>query len=507
VNGEARGPRRQLRRSAYWAVLCLVLASYLWRVSGLGLRFPAPWPDEGFFLWPAIAFQEANRLFAPQLNPERDLLWMPPGYMIVQGLVFKLTGFSLGWARCLSALYVCAAASALAALFAGLRARFVHLLLLGVFLHAPITLLAGNTARMEALLLATACAALLCIARGRLGPGLALLAAGPLVHPNGAFFAVGGAVCFLQRVAFARERRRAVLRQLLWLGLPLLLWAAYASYVARHWDDFVTDMTYQLNLKRLWDVASGGYGPRLVEWEVLVPALAALLGAAWAAWRRLPLFALLVFAASALVLTLMTRGWMYDVYLVLAQLLVAVACVEVARDVVARRAGGRARFAAWAGAATGLVLALGLGLAWTRGPLALTSVRIATVYPEPITGVPYVDESDRRALRAYLDSLRHTGRDLTVQFLPWSDSLLFRDLEGDGLRFQQPTFHEARSDVSILHESRWASEELRKTSLLLAIHREGITREALEEIHARDGTERWLVYRRDAPGAAAPAPK
>jgi hypothetical protein len=196
---------------------------------------------------------------------------------------------------------------------------------------------------------------------------------------------------------------------------------------------------------------------------------------------------------------------MYEVYLALAQLLVAVACVETAYDVAARRAGSRARVPALAAAAAGLLLAIGLNGALSHGPLALGSVRASTVHPEPIAGVPYFDASDRRAVRAYLDSLRGSGRELTVQFLPWSDALLFHDLDGAGLRLQQPTRHERPSDVSILHESRWISDELQQTSGILLIHREGATRDRLVEIHSRDGTERWLAFRRTDAGTTGPS--
>jgi hypothetical protein len=396
--------------------------------------------------------------------------------------------------------------AALAALFAGLRARFVHLVLLGVFLHAPIALLAGNTARMEPLLLAAVCGAVLCIARGHAWAGLALLAGVPLVHPNGAFFALGGGLYFLQRLVVCPEQRRISVRRLAWLGLPLALWVAYAAYVAQHWESFLGDMAFQLTFKRFLDFTSGGYLARLQQWEVLVPAFATGITGAYAAWRRLPLAPLFALAVSGQVLIVMAMGWMYEVYLALAQLLVAVACVEMTLDVATLRARGRRRVPGLAAAVAGLLLAVGLGRVLTQGPLALTSVEYSTVYPERIDGVPYLDETDQRAVRAYLESLGRSGRDLTVHFLPWSDALLFHDLDRPGLRFQQPTFHERRSDVCILHESRWISDHLRESSLLIAIHGEGVTRDRLQEIHSRDGTERWLVFRRDPAGTTAPSP-
>ena len=84
---------------AYWALVGAALAAYAIAHRSLGLSFPIPWPDEASFMWPAIAVAERSSLLAPELNPERPLCWMPPVYMLVQGAIFKLTGFTLTWAR------------------------------------------------------------------------------------------------------------------------------------------------------------------------------------------------------------------------------------------------------------------------------------------------------------------------------------------------------------------------------------------------------------------------
>ena len=64
--------------------------------------------------------------------------------------------------------------------------RFSHLALIGVFLHSPILLLAGNTARMEPLVLLVGLAGFREVWRGAVASGLSVLALAPLVHPAGA---------------------------------------------------------------------------------------------------------------------------------------------------------------------------------------------------------------------------------------------------------------------------------------------------------------------------------
>ena len=97
----------------YWATLLAFFGAYVWVHQLAGLTFPIPWPDEGTFLWQALAFADGNTLFAPQVHPDRHIMWMPPGYMIVQGLIFKWASFSLEWARWLSAIYLMGAMAAL----------------------------------------------------------------------------------------------------------------------------------------------------------------------------------------------------------------------------------------------------------------------------------------------------------------------------------------------------------------------------------------------------------
>ena len=108
-------PQPRASGVAFWTIFAAFIPAYLWVHRQAGLTFPVPWPDEGTLLWQALAVARDNTLFAPQINPERHVMWMPPGYMIVQGLVFKLTDFSLTWARMLSASYLLGAVSALAA--------------------------------------------------------------------------------------------------------------------------------------------------------------------------------------------------------------------------------------------------------------------------------------------------------------------------------------------------------------------------------------------------------
>ena len=141
-------PSGRGRSLLYAGATAALLVSVLWLHARQGLSRPIPWPDEASLLWQAIAVQRETTLFAPQLRDYAHVLWMPPGYMWVTGLAFKLSGFSLEIARWLSALFVAGGGAALAAVFWRTRHPFAGLLLLAVFLWSPIAVLVGNVARM-----------------------------------------------------------------------------------------------------------------------------------------------------------------------------------------------------------------------------------------------------------------------------------------------------------------------------------------------------------------------
>lgn len=484
-------------RAAYWIALLALLLSYLAHVYTLRLTFPVPWPDEGSFLWPSIAVQEMNTLLAPQLNPDRPVMWMPPGYMIVQGLIFKVTGFSLELARALSALYLCAAVAMFAALLEKSPARMLHLGLAGVFLHGPILLLAGNTARMEPLVLLMAAGSLLLIWRDNIWPGLALAAVAPLVHPNGAYFALGAAGYVAIRLGQRPGWERHWTRGLIWLSVPALMWALYAVYVFRHWDYFHRDMGFQLSMKQSLNSHAGGILGRALQVRDASPTLL-IAGLAFHAVRRRSVLApLLAFVIPAHVLTVTTRGWMYEVYTALEYFLICAMSVHV---VWTAWPASRARFVldsrALATGASTLALAM-LGHHTLRSPAWLGGTVSFAVAPlGDRSTLAYFAPADAKAVRAYLDSLRRPGQEMIVQFHPYADALLFRDAEGSGVGFSQPTFHQSPADVYIVHESRHISRPHRAIiESLLAVQLHLLPLKQWTVIHSRDDTERWLAYR------------
>ena len=118
-----------------YACLFTIIIVYILLNNLAGYTFPIPWADEGIFLWQSISIQENNTLIAPQLNPTRPLLLMPPGYMIFTGVLFKLIGFSLNAARNISLVLMIGVVIQIVLLTRKYSLKFITLLFIGSLLR------------------------------------------------------------------------------------------------------------------------------------------------------------------------------------------------------------------------------------------------------------------------------------------------------------------------------------------------------------------------------------
>lgn len=481
-------PPARWQRLLFWGLVASGLLAFIAAGWNLGFTHPTPWPDEGSFLWQAIAFQERTSLFAPELNPDRDVLWMPPGFMVFDGVIFKLTGFTLGWARTLSTVYLAATALALAALFRPLPLRLGHALLLGIAFQFPIVVMAGNTARMEPLVLLFGAAAFVLLQKRHSVAALCVAALAPLIHPNGVFFCVGAAAVVLgeriQTGTIARRRWEWGL-----VALPFVSWSAYAVYVGLHWASFENDMGHQLVWK-VWESAvNQGRIGRAADPHASVPALLLALSLL-VLRRRASTHALLGMAVSLLLASVLTTGWLYEIYAVLLYLLLAVLISEAVATVAARRLTSTRKALVVAAAASAAVLgAVGL---LSLDPYLSRSVDSATV-PQDGKRPPYLVASDRLPVEQFLQQLEaFAPKPLRVQFVPAGDALLFADYRTDKLRFLQQTFYDGKADAYIFHDSSWFPPFVRDVYLLQLWGQE--LRTPIEQwpvLRQRDGTEIW----------------
>lgn len=481
-----RGPAWE--SAAFGAVLVVALAAYLQVHALAGLTFPIPWADEGTFLWQAIAVQERGTLFAPELNPDRHVMWMPPAYPILMGLAFDLTGFSLSGARWLSAVFVLGALLCLAGVARRLRHPVPLVALCGAVFLGRHFVLTGNIARMEALLVLAFAGAAAFLVRGRRFRALAVLALSALVHPNGLYPAA--AVAAWAGIGALRPSRRVLPSRgdWVWLGCAAAAWLAYLVYVGLHWDAFLHDMAFQLSWKGEGSPLAPAFWSRLLEPPALAIGLLLALALAWGARIGAPSVRLLLLAVPIHLLPIGPHEWYYQALRGLLFLLVCMVLVDLAGRTLDRRFATRPlrRRSLAAACLLGAGLAGGL-TGWIESPRGYPFAM--RVYGMRIARSPaYVDAGDRRAVRDLLSTRGSADAPATVMFLPWADALLFHDLRDERLRFVQPTFHTVTPDLTVIHLSRHAPADdafLGRDALEKAVR-------DLPRIRVRDRTEQWV---------------
>jgi hypothetical protein len=484
---------RPERRSSDWkgplfvGTLAVVFLWFFVTRSQIELKRPVPWPDEGSFLWQALAFRDGLSLFAPELHPGRDVLWMPPGYMVLEGTIFMIVPFSLTAARVLSAMFLCGAFACLAGVVRSFRSALGLPLLFAVFLFSPILLVVGNVARMESLVLLLSMAGFLLLSKHK-PVGLAVLALSPLVHPNGLFACVGGLVYF---AGTYRSRRPTPRRELLVFAFVALAWAAYAVYVGRHFPAFVEDMRNQLRFKEFISAEDGGAVAR-VQMPLLIVPVVLLSASVWLS-RRLgtKIGALSVLAGVFFVESVLASGWLYEAYVVFALLLATIVVVETALTVVESWTPlPSARLFALASLS---VLAAFVGRLAVNTPFASRSLVRTTANHSKLEPT-YFTPGDYLAVASVLKGLEHELGAVTVQFIPDGEALLFEKLKSRTLKFAQQTFYPARFNVVIVHESRWSPPIAHGLELMHVLSMHAGTPETTA-FRVRDETERFVALR------------
>lgn len=483
---------RRWQDAVYAGLLGAVAIAFLWTERLHDLTFPVPWPDEGSFLWPALAFRDHFTLYAPEVSPAREIFWMPPGFMVFEGIVFKVVTFSLARARLLSTLYLLLAFACLAVQVRRSRARFGHALLLAVFAFAPVFQLVGNTARMESLVLALSCGGFLLLDR-RKTAGLGVLAVAPLVHPNGVFALAGGIVYWL--VAF-RGQRKPTRTDLAVLGAAALFWLLFVLHVNRHWNAFMEDMTSQIRWKQSEAALNGPLLTRLLQPFRAVTAAVLVIAAVPALRLRARVGAMACLGSSFLVGSGFTYGWLYEVYSAMGALFAAMILLELANGLGERVSSSRVPFVI---AGAGAVLSG--GLVWiSTHPFLMASVHRATIKAAP--GAVYCTTQEHDLVEGFIKRAIRKNGPIVVQFLPDADSLLFHDLRSPSVQILTQTYFSTRPDVYILHDSPWFPPFLRDIELADFAMRNRVDAPlsawGLIAYNARGG--RWMAVQHDGPG-------
>jgi hypothetical protein len=478
-------------RETLWFRLPLILLLIAYTIMHFlaAYNLPTPWPDEAHFMWQANGLAEHLTLFAPELNAERTICWMPPGYLILLGVAIKLFGLSLGVARTFSLLTSLTAivlAVYLARRFVGSAAA--TLLSLPFVLGSPF-IASGNVARMESLLLAIVLASFLCLSQGKFIVGICLLALSPLIHPNGLPFLAAGLVAlpFLWDCPIRWRRPTAV--AIISIAVVLVAWLGYALYLRTQWSSFALDMNYQYQRKIGRDLTGLVVNPASVS---LASGL--LVAVIYCAIRRVKAVLLLAVAVPAWWVAVTGTEMWYRVILAVSFLCLSILFYAVIVDIFhVLRPGWRRILGPLL--TSGAVLALVAWNVWVAPrtePLVFPDLRYwdSMIY----SSTPYIDDEEIRTITSRLDSLV-VGKDMIrIGFYPESDAFFYSGLRNWHVLFNCPVFSTQKADWYVIHLSAKIPMAIDRLTTD-GMHSLGFSREDISKypMVRRDSTDAWFL--------------
>jgi hypothetical protein len=234
---------------ASYLVLLIILCYFA------GFKFPVPWDDEACFLLQAYSFTKNNSLLSPYLSPERVVMWEPPAYFILIGIIFKLTTFSVSIARLISLLFTFVSFTFAVKIIDTVKGNtFLKLAMLLFFLH-PTFIAMANIGRQEAIYFALALISLYLLLTRRHLSALSVAAFSGLFHFNGIYVTL---LCLIV-IAISCVENRGHLKQyissqfrkmdLLIFMLTVLAWCAYAVLAISNFNSLINDMSFQFGIK------------------------------------------------------------------------------------------------------------------------------------------------------------------------------------------------------------------------------------------------------------------
>ena len=495
---------------AFWGIAALIVAAMVMVHIAAGITLPAPWGDEAFFVWQGRAFERWGNFAAPELDATRPIMLLPYIYQSIMGAAFKIFGYSFELARGLSLLFTITGFVLLAA-GAKLRAApLAGLILIGAFMMNATFVAMANNARMEALLFAVVCGAMLLMQRERIWTALAILAISPMIHPNGVLFLATAVVYALaaHRIYRVRPSRTA----LVVFSIALFAWLANGLYAVSHWQGLMHDIAYRFSETT---TATSGWS-QFGGWYAVALLLIIATGAV-GAWRKARIGYLITFAIGSWLMWRVRIEQWYEVFGALAYLLLSLAILEIATQVLPQlktRFGSAPR---WAVATAMLIGLIGFNLITGHVPGPKGYIEDLNVEGMGVAGsVKYFTPEDRAALETYVrDS--EAGGAKTFEVYPWGDTLLIGNFEKSGMRFQIPYFDPAYSaggktwawgfgpvewptaDVYVVRTSRYQPRWLDERFKMTLARAERRTGKKAEVLRSRDGTEIWYAIRTGTP--------
>jgi hypothetical protein len=467
----------------YFLVMLVFISITVWVHLAAGFTFPVPWPDEAVFVQQAISFQQHNSLFSPNLSDSRHILWMPPGYIVLLGMLFKICGSSLFVARFFSLALTIASFVLLVWLLREHPARLHFLFLTGLFFLNRFFVVTANIARMEPLLILGIVGAIVLFYNRKSGTALTVLLALPLIHPNGFYFLCAGIAFVLVQRLYLKEEVRYSSSDKWILALVLVLIAGYVAYAALHWSDFLRDMSFQFARKNKRNLIAPfrTYGSLAFVCVSMIAVIAAL------ARKEGKLILFSLFACAFWFVNKIGQEMWYQVFDVIAFLLLTIVLIQLLNP--ARKT----------------IIYTVLVLLSVYVSIQLDMVERIKGYPYSLVWytmrfpaqVDYFNNDDAVKIGDLLISHQKGSEPLRAMVYPNADALFLRDLEGKVLRsiyIAQDTsvFPAQKRDLYLVHISRYSPLGFDWLLLPWVLEDAKIdTSDKKNLLFERDGTEQW----------------
>ncbi len=468
-------------------LITILLSAYAHQVAGFTL--PLPWDDEASFVWPAISFMEQGTLQSDYINPDRSVMWMPPGYMIILGSIFRVTGYSLGIARWISWAFLIIAYLAAIGLLWNKPIRLLTISFCSALWLGATFVTIGNIARMDSLTFALALCGILLIDRKRFYLGLAVLLSNVLIHPNALYFlfiAIGYAL-FIYRAKWPRMNKYDVLA----LVLACACLGLYGIYVLKNLDAFLSDMAMQFGRKANRNpLAYLLSGPNL--WYFIPLAIAALVCAV----RRSHMLLYVGLAAACFCVSRIGREMWYEAYAEYSFVMMGIGILWIALHIFRKLRMN--------------VVISYLALVIMAFPILLFHYRNGFIpgprnWPTKLswgwgmkteTTPPYFIPSDDRTIRNEIENMlsNFEHSPVKISFYPRGEGLFFHHAWKEKAHVFAPHFTAKCADIHVVRESRytppWQQERSRRYVSELP--------SGVQPLIVRDETEKWYIYLEDA---------
>jgi len=423
-----------------FASFIVLLYALLWHISSF--HFPVPWIDEAHFLWQSINFAEENTLLAPQLNSDRDIMWMPPGFMVFYGIVFKAVPFSLQAARVIVLTTTILSIILLLKIISKNSRLWVAATAGCLFFLGPPFIFLGNMARMESLLLLIVIGGYFFLQQKKAHLASALFLISPLIHPNGLFFLVGGC---LHSILIWKQNNIKNNMKFLVLVFPLVLWSLYIFYIISNWEGFISDMNYQFSRK------INNNNPLRATETFHIISFIILIGIYGLAKKTpttfLSLMAIPFFMVQRIAFE-MCYGIFDSIYFILFLSVIGESIIKHTNNNNNKHSIGRRIFFCFL---VGIIITFTSTQLSGSLPVSITKKEVNYWQMGMFGGDKYIKTEDINKVVATITS---TSKKLTVQFYPAGNSLFFEKWKGR-FNISQPLFSEQIPDIFIIHISKY----------------------------------------------------